>query len=122
MDLTIRIARRFPCAAVQCPLSVVRFHSSYSNGSDRLRSRWQDQTRLMRHHLAVRDKHRPGLAARQRLLSKHNGWYHLFLEQTRRPGATRQEKRAAVSYALRTSPLHTLKSRTFWRLIGGRQD
>ncbi len=114
MDLTVRLARRFRCAALQEPLSLVRFHGSYSNSCDQLWSRWQDQLRLMQRHLAVRDKHRPGLLARERIVLKHRGWYsHLFMEQARRPDVTVEERRAARHYAWRTSPLHALKSAHF---------
>jgi glycosyltransferase involved in cell wall biosynthesis len=115
MDLTVRIARRFHCAALQEPLSLVRFHSSYSNSCVQLWARWQDEVQLIRKHLSVRDLHRPGFFVRERIVAKHRGWFtHLFLEQSQSHNATAKERRTAKAYAIKTSPLHALKSPLFW--------
>ncbi len=119
MDLTLRLARRFPCAAVSRPLARMRFHPSYSNTTARMWERREDQARVTAHHLGLRDAHRPGLMERRRLLLKHSGWYaYLFLTRAQEAAARgdRAETRAALRYAWKTSPLHTAKSPAFWRL------
>lgn len=120
VDLALRLARRYPCAAVPRPLAQTRLHPSYSNTVARIGERRADQARVMAHHLGIRDAHRPGLMQRQRLLLKTSGWYfHLFLTRAQVAAARgdRAEARAAFRCAWKTSPLHAAKSPAFWKLF-----
>lgn len=120
VDLTLRLARRFPCVAVPRSLARMRFHPSYSNTTARMWERREDQARVTAHHLGIQDAHQPGLMQRQRLLLKTSGWYvHLFLTRAQEAAARgdRAEARAALTYAWKTSPLHAAKSPAFWKML-----
>ncbi len=120
VDLALRLARRYPCAAVSRPLAQTRLHPSYSNTVARIKERRADQARVMAHHLGIRDAHRPGLMQRQRLLLKTSGWYfHLFLTRAQEAAARgdRADVRTALRYAWKTSPLHAAKSPVFWKML-----
>lgn len=120
IDLVLRLARRYSCAGVARPLAQARFHASYSNTVARIEERRSDQARVTKHHLGIRDAHRPGVRQRQRLLFKTSGWYvHLFLTRAQEASARgdRADARTALRYAWKTSPLHAAKSPAFWKLL-----
>jgi glycosyltransferase involved in cell wall biosynthesis len=126
MDLTVRIARRFRCAALAGPpVAFVRFHPRGPVTETAVEGFWRrrsDEMRLLRRHLGKRASVRPGPVRRWRIVVRKRGWYaSVFLDLAARcreagpsAGANAARKRA-LRYALRTSPGHALKSPRFWR-------
>ncbi|MBC8140121.1 MAG: glycosyltransferase family 2 protein [Armatimonadetes bacterium] len=116
-DLMIRMVRRYPCVAVQEPLALMRTHADSLNSGVKVWQRFQDELRARRFHLSVRDDYRPNFAERLRLSLRCRGWYvSRFLGAVER-ATRREEVREGVRYALRTSPLHALKSPLLWRAL-----
>lgn len=114
-DLLIRIVRRYPCVAIQEPLSLMRFHTDGLNNGAKIWQRYQDETRARRFHLSVRDSYRPRLTERIRLTLRYRGWYvHRFLQGVAK-ATRREDARDSIRYALLASPIHALKSPLLWR-------
>ena len=116
-DLMVRIARHEVCLALPEPLTLMRFHTDALNNADRMWKRFVDETRSRQSHFAVIDAHRPPFARRLKINLANRGWYvHRFLTCAAASAAAGNTGAAwqAVLYALKASPLHTLKSPLFW--------
>ncbi len=121
MDITARLVRKYPCAALQQPVCLVRFHSARPltpQSADSLWARLETGLQVTRKQLWIADAFQVGLIRRERILLGLRGFHvPLFLELSERfaaAGDSKQSHRAAWM-AFKASPLHALKSPRFWR-------
>ncbi len=122
VDLLVRMVRQEECFAVAEPLARMRFHTDSLNGADKMWGRFVDEQRARRKHLRVRDAYRPHFRERVALRLSYRGWYvHRFLTVAIAAAQAGDSIKAngAVRYALRVSPLHTLKSPLFYSSLRG---